>query len=78
MRWVAKAKDLPPPQQKPVDGEFAVACGKLFAVIGRGVEVRGDDGGIEAGDGFDGGVLVGKVARCRRRWGRSRRAGRAR
>ena len=63
MRWVAKAKDLPPPQQKPVDGDFAVACGKLLAIVGRGVQIGGHDLGIKAGDGLHGCVLAGKLAR---------------
>ncbi len=64
MRWVAKAKDLPPPQQKPIDGDFAVGCGKVFAVIGRGVQIGVHAIGIQAGDGFHGCVLTGEFARA--------------
>ena len=34
------------------DGDLAVACGNFFGVVGCGVEVCVDDGGVEAGDGF--------------------------
>ena len=60
MRWVAKAKDLPPPQQKPVTAILPLAAGIFFAVVGGGVEVGVDDGGVEAGDGFGGGVHAGE------------------
>jgi len=42
------------------DGDFAIGGGDFFAVVGGGVEVRGDDGGVEAGDGFGGGVHAGE------------------
>ena len=51
MRWAAKAKDLPPPQQKPTSN-FAVARRKMLAVVGRGVQIGVHAVGIKAGDGF--------------------------
>ena len=42
------------------DGDFAVGGGDFLAVVGCGVEVGVDDGGVEAGDGFGGGVHAGE------------------
>ena len=44
------------------DSDLAVGRGEMFAVVGGGVEVGVDYGRIEAGDGFDGGVLVGECS----------------
>jgi hypothetical protein len=40
------------------DGDLSVGGGNLFGVVGCGVEVRGDDCGVKAGDGF-GPVVAG-------------------
>ena len=42
------------------DEETAVGRGQFLAVVGGGVEVGGDDGGIERGDGLGDGVLAGE------------------
>ena len=42
------------------DEELAVGRGQPLAVVGGGVEVGGDDGGIERGDGLGDGVLAGE------------------
>ena len=60
MRWAAKAKDLPPPQQEPVHGDFAVGCREVFAVVGCGVEISIHDVRIQAGYGFYRCVLTGE------------------
>ena len=41
-------------------GDRSVTGGDFFSVVGGGVEVGGDDGGIEARDGFGGGVHAGE------------------
>ena len=41
-------------------GDFSVGGGNLLSVVGCGVEVSSDDGWIEAGDSFGGGVLTGE------------------
>jgi len=46
------------------DGDLAVGCGELFAVVSCCVEVGVNDVGIEAGDSFDGGVLIGEGVRA--------------
>jgi len=45
------------------DEELAVGRGQALAVVGGGVEVGGDDGGIERGDGLGDGVLAGEGIR---------------
>ena len=42
------------------DGDLAISGGNFLGVVGCGVEVGIDDGCVEAGDGFGGGVHAGK------------------
>ena len=55
---MAKAKDLPPPQQKPTVAILPLPAGIFLAKSADGVEVGGDLVGVEAGDGFGDGVLA--------------------
>ena len=57
-----KGEGFAPSPAKAGDGDLTVGCGELLAVVRCCVEIGVDDGGIEAGDSFDGGVLIGKGA----------------
>ena len=57
---MAKANDLPPPQQNPTDSHFAVGGRKLLAVVGGGIEIGHHLVRIQSGDGFRGRIPVGK------------------
>ena len=44
------------------DSDFSVGGREMFAVVGGGVEISGDDVGVERGYGFDGSVLAGEFS----------------